>query len=138
MLFRSLIDAPEQRPYDLVVAGGKLSYGEMLTPAGLHEIARYADAIGPNISAIIPPTADGHLGVPTTLVHDAHAAGLELHPYTFRPENQFLARDFWQGSDPKTFNDAGLIAEIRVYLDAGIDAFFVDDPAIGRKALAIP
>jgi glycerophosphoryl diester phosphodiesterase len=133
-----LIDAPEQRPYDLVVAGDKLSYGEMLTPAGLHEIARYADAVGPNISAIIPPTADGHLGVPTTLVHDAHAAGLELHPYTFRPENQFLARDFWQGSDPKTFNDAGLIAEIRVYLDAGIDAFFVDDPAIGRKALAIP
>ena len=132
-----LIDAPEQQPYDVVVAGGKLSYGEMLKPAGLHEIASYADAIGPNISAIIPSKADGHLGAPTVLVHDAHAAGLELHPYTFRPENQFLARDFWQGSDPKTFNEAGLIAEIRVYLDAGIDAFFVDDPAIGRKALAI-
>jgi len=130
-----LIDAAEQQPYDVVVAGGKLSYGEMLTPAGLRVIARYADAIGPNISAIIPPTADDHLGAPTTLVHDAHAAGLELHPYTFRPENQFLARDFWQGSNPKTFNEAGLIAQIRVYLDTGIDAFFVDDPAIGRKAL---
>lgn len=132
-----LIDAADQQPYDVVAAAGKLSYGDMLKPAGLHEIARYADAIGPNINAIIPSTADGHLGAPTTLVHDAHAAGLELHPYTFRPENQFLARDFWQGSDPKTFNEAGLIAEIRVYLDAGIDAFFVDDPAIGRKALTI-
>jgi glycerophosphoryl diester phosphodiesterase len=130
-----LIDAPDQRPHDVVVAGGKLSYGHMLRPDGLHEIARYADAIGPNIGAIIPSTADGHLGTPTTLVRDAHAVGLELHPYTFRPENQFLARDFWQGGDPKTYNEAGLVAQIRVYLDAGIDAFFVDDPAIGRKAL---
>lgn len=130
-----LIDAADQQPYDVASAGGKLSYGDMLKPAGLHEIARYADAIGPNISAIIPLTADGHLGHATTLAHDAHAAGLELHTYTFRPENQFLAKDFWQGSDPKTFNETGLIAEIRAYLDAGIDAFFTDDPAIGRKAL---
>ena len=60
---------------------------------------------------------------------------LELHPYTFRPENFFQAKNFWQGSDPKTFNEAGSIAEIRAYLDAGVDAFFTDDPAIGRKAL---
>jgi glycerophosphoryl diester phosphodiesterase len=107
----------------------------MMTPAGLRKIARYADAIGPSITAIIPLTADGRLGRPTALVHDAHAAGLELHPYTFRPENQFLAKDFRQGNDPATRNEAGLITEIRVYLDAGIDAFFTDDPAIGRKAL---
>ncbi|MGH8158911.1 MAG: glycerophosphodiester phosphodiesterase [Rhodanobacter sp.] len=130
-----LIDEAGQQPYDVATAGGKLRYGEMMTPAGLREIATYADAIGPNLNAIIPLTADGHLGQPTALVHDAHAAGLELHPYTFRPENQFLAKDFWRGSDPKTFNEDGLIAEIRAYLDAGIDAFFTDDPAIGRKAL---
>ncbi|HEY8682000.1 MAG TPA: glycerophosphodiester phosphodiesterase [Rhodanobacter sp.] len=130
-----LIDDAGAQPYDVVAVGGRLSYGQMMTPAGLHAIAGYADAIGPNINAIIPLTADGHLGHPTALVHDAHAAGLELHPYTFRPENFFLAKDFWQGSDPNTFNEAGLIAQIRVYLDAGIDAFFTDDPAIGRKAL---
>ncbi|GAB2538036.1 glycerophosphodiester phosphodiesterase [Rhodanobacter koreensis] len=130
-----LIDTADQQPYDVASAGGKLRYGDMTTPAGLREIARYADAIGPNINAIIPFTADGHLGQPTALVHDAHAAGLELHPYTFRPENEFLAKDFWRGADPKTFNEDGLIAEIRSYLDAGIDAFFTDDPAIGRKAL---
>ncbi|KZC34519.1 hypothetical protein RHOFW510R12_32760 [Rhodanobacter sp. FW510-R12] len=106
----------------------------MCTPAGLRAIATHADAIGPNIRAIIPLAKDGTLGAPTPLVHDAHAAKLELHPYTFRPENHFQAKNFWQGSDPKTFNEAGSITEIRAYLDAGIDAFFTDDPAIGRKA----
>jgi glycerophosphoryl diester phosphodiesterase len=130
-----LIDDAGEHPYDVLAAGGKLSYGDMMTPAGLNDIAAYADAIGPNIRAIIPLAADGTLGKPTSLVHDAHAAKLELHPYTFRPENFFQAENFWQGSDPKTFNEAGSIAEIRAYLDAGIDAFFTDDPAIGRKAL---
>lgn len=130
-----LIDDAGEHPYDVVAAGGKLSYGDMIKPAGLREIATYADAIGPNIRAIIPLAADGTLGKPTPLVHDAHAAKLELHPYTFRPENFFQAKNFWQGGDPKTFNEAGSIAEIRAYLDAGIDAFFTDDPAIGRKAL---
>jgi glycerophosphoryl diester phosphodiesterase len=130
-----LIDDLHEQPYDVTAAGGKLSYGDMVTPAGLREIAGYADAIGPNIRSIIPLKPDGSLDTPTSLVHDAHAAGLEVHPYTFRPENHFQARNFWQGSDPKMFNEAGSIAEIRAYLAAGIDAFFTDDPAIGRKAV---
>jgi len=130
-----LLDAADQQPYDAVASGSKLNYGQMMSPAGLRDIARYADAIGPNIRAIIPLKPDGTLGTPTSLVHDAHAAGLELHPYTFRPENHFLPKNLWQGSDPHTFNEEGSIAEIHAYLDAGIDAFFTDDPAIGRKAL---
>jgi glycerophosphoryl diester phosphodiesterase len=133
-LLQLLGDADEQ-PYDVVAANGELTYAQMTTPAGLREVAMYADAIGPSVRAIIPRTADGCLGQPTTLVHDAHVAGLEVHPYTFRPENEFLPKDFWLGSDPKTFNEAGSIAEIRAYLDTGIDAYFTDDPAIGRKAL---
>ncbi|MFC5741479.1 glycerophosphodiester phosphodiesterase [Dyella tabacisoli] len=125
----------KEQPYDVTASGGKLTFGEMMKPAGLREVATYADAIGPNIRSIIPLAADGTLGKPTALVRDAHAAKLELHPYTFRPENYFQAKNFQQGSDPKTFNEAGSIAEIRAYLDAGIDAFFTDDPALGRKAL---
>lgn len=124
-----------QQAYDVVAAGGRLTFGDMLTPAGLREIATYADAIGPSTRAIIPLAADGTLGRATALVHDAHAAGLELHPYTFRPENVFQPKNVWLGDDPATFNAAGSIAEIRAYLDAGIDAFFTDDPALGRQAL---
>jgi glycerophosphoryl diester phosphodiesterase len=134
-LLQLLEDEPKAHPYDVVAGGGVLTYAEMMTPAGLREIAGYADAIGPSTRSIIPLLADGSLGTPTALVHDAHAVGLELHPYTFRPENKFIAKNFWQGSDPKTFNESGSVAEIRAYLDAGIDAFFTDDPAIGREAL---
>jgi glycerophosphoryl diester phosphodiesterase len=130
-----LIGQSNEQPYDVAASGGALTYAQMMKPAGLHEIATYADAIGPATRSVIPLLADGRLGRPSALVHDAHAAGLELHPYTFRPENQFLAKNFWQGSDPKTFNEAGSIAEIHAYLNAGIDAFFTDDPAIGREAL---
>ena len=133
-LLQLLGDANEQ-PYDVVAVGKQLSYAQMMTPAGLRDIATYADAIGPSIRSIIPLAADGSLGQPTALAHDAHAAKLELHPYTFRPENFFQAKNFWKGSDPKAFNEAGSIAEMRAYLDAGVDAFFTDDPAIGRKAV---
>jgi len=130
-----LIDDPQVHPGDVLAAGGTLTYAQMTTPAGLAAIARYADAIGPDYHAIIPYTADGHLGRPTSLVRDAHAAGLQVHPYTFRPENSFLAKDFWQGSDPNAFNAPGMVAELKVYLATGIDAFFTDDPALGRQAV---
>jgi glycerophosphoryl diester phosphodiesterase len=130
-----LIDDAHEQPYDVTATGGNLSYGDMMTPAGLRQIATYADAIGPSIRSVIPLKTDGTLGVPTPLVREAHAAGLEVHPYTFRPENHFQAKNFWKGSEPNTFNEAGSIAEIRAYLAAGIDAFFTDDPAIGRKAV---
>ena len=130
-----LLGDDEQQPYDVTAVGGKLSYAQMMTPVGLRDIAAYADAIGPNLRAIIPLRPDGTFAPPTALVRDAHAAGLELHPYTFRPENYFLPQSLWQGSDPRTFNEAGSIAEIRAYLDAGIDGFFTDAPALGRKAV---
>ncbi|KRE85801.1 glycerophosphodiester phosphodiesterase [Rhodanobacter sp. Soil772] len=133
-LLQLLGDAEEQ-PFDVAAAGGQLDYAQMMTPAGLREIATYADAIGPSIRAIIPLKFNHLLGAPTRLVHDAHAAGLEVHPYTFRPENYFLPLDLWQGIDPRNVNEAGSITEIRIYLATGIDAFFTDDPAIGRKAL---
>jgi len=57
-----------------------------------------------------------------------------VHPWTFRPENAFLAPVFRHG-DPQAANRAGLVAQIGAYLDAGIDAFFTDDPASGRQAV---
>ncbi|WP_077516812.1 glycerophosphodiester phosphodiesterase [Rhodanobacter sp. C03] len=128
-----LLGDPAEQPWD--VAGGKLDYARMMTPDGLREVAAYADAIGPHSRAIVPLDAAGRFATPTALVHEAHAAGLEVHTYTFRPENHFLPRSLWRGDDPASFNEAGSITEIRACLDAGIDAFFTDAPAIGRKAL---
>ena len=130
-----LIGAADAQPWDVMAAGGQLTYAQMMAPTGLRDIVGYADAIGPGMRAIIPLAVDETLGRPTTLAHDAHVLGLELHPYTFRPENQFQAKNFWLGTDPTSRNEAGSIAEIRAYLDAGIDAFFTDDPALGRKAV---
>lgn len=130
-----LIDDPDVRPGDVLAAGGELTYAQMITPAGLAAIARYADAIGPGYQAIIPYTADGQLGSPTALVRNAHAVGLEVHAYNFRPENTFLAKAFWEGDHPNTVSARGMVAELKVYLAAGIDAFFTDDPALGREAV---
>ncbi|MEO5829501.1 MAG: glycerophosphodiester phosphodiesterase [Rhodanobacter sp.] len=130
-----LLGAPDEQPYDVAEAGGTTNYESMVAPAGLRDVAGYADAIGPDIRAIIPLTPGRLLGAPTRLVHDAHRAGLEVHPYTFRAENHFLPANLWHGSDPREVNAAGSIVEIRTYLATGIDAFFTDDPSIGRKAL---
>jgi glycerophosphoryl diester phosphodiesterase len=115
--------------------GAATSFATMMTPAGLAEIARYAEVIGPAIRSVIPLVEGGRLGSPTSLVRDAHAAGLLVHPYTFRPENHFLAADFRNDAGDATRNPEGSVAEIQRYIDAGIDGFFTDDPGIGRRAV---
>ena len=130
-----LLDAPTAQPWDVVAAGGTLDYAQMMSPASLREIATYADAIGPERRAVVPLDAAGAFAAPTSLVRDAHVAGLEVHVYTFRPENHFLPRKLWLGSDPATVSVAGAIADMRAALDAGIDALFTDAPALGRAAV---
>lgn len=115
--------------------GDATGFADMMSPKGLAEIATYADVIGPDIRSVIPLDASFHLGPPATLVHDAHAAGLLVHPYTFRPENHFLAADFRNQAGDTTRNPDGSVAEIQRYIDTGIDGFFTDDPAIGRRAV---
>ena len=123
------------QPEDFRLAGDARSYAGMSTPAGLRDIARYADGIGPEKSIVIPRTGQGTLGMPTRLVADAHAAGLLVHPYTFRPENPFLPTDLRRGNTASPSERGDLAAEITAYLQAGIDGFFTDDPAVGRAAL---
>ncbi|MDF4003634.1 glycerophosphodiester phosphodiesterase [Luteibacter sp. PPL552] len=126
-----LMDAADAHPAD----EPGTTYGAMMTPAGLKAIRGYADAIGPSIRSIIPLDKDGRLAPVSPLVRDAHAAGLEVHPYTFRPENHFLAADFRDGAGDAARNEEGSVKEIRAYLATGIDAFFTDDPALGRRAV---
>ena len=108
------------------------SYADYLTPAGLRELSRYAQAIGPDKIQVIPRRADNTLGTPTSLVHDAHQAGLTVVPYTFRAENQFLPADYRVGTDPNAYGRA--IDEQVTFLKAGLDGLFTDQSDIGVLA----
>jgi len=122
----------EGGPYDFVAKGVKRTYREMTTPSGLAEVATYATAIGPHKLMLIPLKADGTLDDPLPLIHDAHAAGLGVHAYTFRAENQFLPKDLRSDADPHHLGD--LQSELKVYLNAGLDGFFTDHADYGVKA----
>jgi glycerophosphoryl diester phosphodiesterase len=123
------------RPADVAIGGGSLTYGEMVSKRGLREMAQYADVVAPVTRAVIPLGADEKLLKPTALVADAHAAGLQVVVWTFRPENAFLAADFRNGEGPNARNEAGSIAEMWRYLETGIDGLFSDDPALARAAI---
>jgi len=130
-----LVEPGAGKPADVVKAGRGPSYAEMVTPAGLAEVAKYADVIAPPTRAIIPLGPDKKLAAPTSLIADAHKAGLLVHIWTFRPENYFLAADFQDANGPAARNEAGSIAEMQTYIRQGIDGFFSDDPGLGRRAL---
>jgi glycerophosphoryl diester phosphodiesterase len=130
------------KPYDFVVSGDTRTYGDLTKPAELANIAEYANGIGPSKRLIVPAQtvdrnndgkpddlnndgnisdADRILGTPTTLVQDAHSAGLLVHPYTFRNESFFLASDY--NGDPKK--------EFEQFINLGVDAYFTDFPGTG-------
>ena len=125
------------RPYDFTVAGDPRTYADLATPAGLREVASYADGIGPDKNMIVPRDATGRLLTPTSLVGDAHRAGLLVHPYTFRNENNFLPLDFRRGTDPAQYGDA--FAEYALFYSLGIDGLFSDnaDTAVEARRPAL-
>jgi glycerophosphoryl diester phosphodiesterase len=128
--------APRNAPYDFVAAGSTRTYADLVTPAGLREIAGYADAVSPYKEVIIPRTASNELGTPTSFVTDAKAAGLKVHTWTLRPENPFLPVSMRKPDVASLSQRGDGVAEISAYLKAGIDGFFTDDPAVGRAAVA--
>jgi len=113
-------------PYDRAAAGDPTTYRQMVTPAGLQEIATYADGLGANKDVVLARDASGALTEPTDVVPDAHAEGLLVHVWTMRDENRFMATDFRRGDDPNAKGDAR--AEIHAFLDAGVDGLFGDHP----------
>jgi len=138
--------APYDRPYDWFKAGDKRLFSAMVTPAGLAEIKTYADGIGPWKPYIIPVkgqldaggnlkdvNGDGKANLndassqaPTTLIADAHRAGLFVHAYTFRNEKRRLTAD--AKGDPQ--------AEYLQYYRLGLDGLFSDfaDTAIAARS----
>ncbi|HEY0946926.1 MAG TPA: glycerophosphodiester phosphodiesterase [Opitutaceae bacterium] len=61
-------------------------YDALSTSVGLRDIATYAHGIGPNLERILAGLAPDGSPRLSTLVRDAHAAGLAVHPYTLRAD----------------------------------------------------
>lgn len=112
--------APADRP--------SARYADMMSNAGLAAIATYADGIGPAKDMLIARNADGSLGASTGLVARAHAAGLAVHPWTFRAENYFLPANLRVGVEPHGHGD--LAGEIRAFIAEGVDGLFSDFPGV--------
>ena len=93
--------------------------------ARLKEIRTFADGIGPNTRLIVPANPDGTLREPTTLVADAHKAGLLVHVWTLRSEPVFLSPSY--GGDP--------VKEYRQFAALGVDGIFGDFPDVAFAAL---
>ncbi|MFH8377672.1 glycerophosphodiester phosphodiesterase [Streptomyces cyaneofuscatus] len=129
-----LLSGPTSRPWDFVASGDPRTVADLVTPAGLKWIASYAQGIGPTLDLVIPKDAAGRLTTPTTLVKDAHARGLLLHPYTLRNENSFLPADFRRGTDPNAYGDA--FGAAAAYFATGIDGIFSDHPDTALLAAA--
>jgi glycerophosphoryl diester phosphodiesterase len=124
-----LMEDDKLQPYDFALSGDRRTYGELMTPKALAGIAAYAFGIGPYKRSIVPQGSDGALLAPTTLVADAHKAGLAVHPYTFRDEPVFLASDY--RLDP--------VQEYMQFYRLGVDGVFSDfgDTAVrARNMLA--
>jgi glycerophosphoryl diester phosphodiesterase len=137
--------APSEQPYDFVVNKDKRNFADMLTPAGLKEIKTYADGIGPwkpyLASGAYVLGADGkpkdlngdgkindsdRLALPaTSVIKDAHAAGLFVHAFTFRNESRRLYADY--KGDPR--------AEYQAFYELGVDGLFSDfsDTAVAAR-----
>jgi glycerophosphoryl diester phosphodiesterase len=109
------------------------SYAQMLSGEGLRAISSYAAGIGPAKDLIIRRTVLGGLDGSTGLVARAHAAGLKVHPWTFRAENYFLPLGLRNGINPRGTGDLG--EEIRLFLAEGVDGLFSDFPGIARKVI---
>jgi len=132
----SLVD-PYLRPYDFAVAGDARTFADLLTAAGLAEVATYADGIGPWKPYLLTTVADGvdRDGVPGLSINDrrvdgatgvidaAHAAGLLVHTWTFR-------------NDASGYGFRNPQAEMEYYLRLGVDGIFTDFPDTGVAALA--
>ncbi len=119
-----LLDDASHRPYDLVKAGDPRTFGDLSKPAGLDDIASYADGIGVNKELILPLAPGGRTLPPTTIITDAHARKLKVHVFTFRQEVVFIPPDF----------DFDVVTEVRAYLKLGVDGLFCDFPDLCLQA----
>lgn len=98
-----------------------VDYDYLKTAEGLAAIVKIADGIGPWTTQIVTEFDDANQPVITDLVKNAHANGLQIHPYTFR-----------QDSLPKWAKTQQAAMQLFLY-DIGVDGLFTDFPDVAVK-----
>ena len=122
-----LIGRPSRSPYDFAAKGDTRTYGDLITPEGLREVARYARGIGPHKSLLLPASATKDGSPMSLLLERAHQAGLLVHAYTFRNEPRYIPAVF--GADAKR--------ELVQFFKMGIDGVFSDFPDTAVEARSL-
>lgn len=98
--------------------GDPEAYPWMFEEDGMQALSAYADGIGPSYNLVVAPDSRAGAIEITPLVERAHAAGLQVHPYTFRSD---------PGQLPDYARDFEALLEIH-YFQAGVDGVFTDFP----------
>lgn len=99
-------------------------FAAMRSTAGLAAVAGYADAVGVWLRHLLGPSPDGTRVVSTGLAEAAHAAGLDVHGYTFRNDEL-----------PAEVPDARALHAL-LFGVAAIDGLFSDHPDVTLEYLA--
>ena len=126
------LTAGEGGPADLPA----VTYAQMCSASGLKDVALYADGLGPDKAQIVPQDATNLLPA-TSLVKDAHAAGLVVHPWTVRAENYFLPSSLRRGDAAAAdyLAQPGEVAAVfKALYAAGVDGLFSDFPGLAVAA----
>lgn len=95
---------------------------ELLTRAGLARLASFADGLGPAYEQLVTADESGAGITPTALARDTRAAGLLLHPYTFRADRL----------PPYAATLDDLLALF--FAGVGVDGVFCDQPDVAVRA----
>ncbi len=114
-------------PFDFFAMGDTRTYEFFTTEEGMRFTASYADGIGPWKPFIISfeRAEDESINLlpKTNFVDLAHKFNLQVHPYTFRHEDEK-----WSMGNPED--------EYHLFFDAGVDGVFTDYTDTAVKALS--
>ena len=109
----------------ILLVGNKNTYPWVFEEGGMEKIAKFADGIGPDKGLVIFRESTTSNTQITPLVSRAHAAGLKVHPYTYRLDT---------GQIPNYADNFDELLR-KHFLDADVDGIFTDFPDKAVKFL---
>ena len=92
------------------------SYDWMFKPGAMAQIAQYADGIGPDYHMLVAEGSKPEDVKLTAMVKEAHASGMQVHPYTVRADQL-----------PDYAIDVNQLYNV-LYHQADVDGLFTDFP----------